>query len=131
MDGQRAQRSLTVDRDETLLRIASMTGDLEAIAIASAGSNVDDEHDPEGSTLAFERAQLAALLTQARTHLGDVEAALARLPRLEYGRCERCGGQISEERLAALPAARVCISCASRWAFGQFGPGCRRAAPGS
>ena len=40
-------------------------------------SNADDEHDPEGATIAFERQQVVALLEQARRRLADVEAALA------------------------------------------------------
>ena len=91
-----------------------MNTDLEAIADASAGSNIDDEHDPEGSTVAFERAQSLALLARTQNHLADIDAALLRLTKLEYGRCERCGEAINEERLAALPTARLCISCARR-----------------
>jgi DnaK suppressor protein len=30
------------------------------VAAAAVGSNIDDEHDPEGPTIAFEREQLAA-----------------------------------------------------------------------
>ena len=30
-----------------------------------------------------------------------------------YGRCESCGNQIAEARLEAMPAARLCIDCAS------------------
>ena len=71
--------ALAEDRAETVLRIASMTVDLESIALASTGSNIDDEHDPEGATVAFERAQLVAMLSRMRAHLGDVDAALARL----------------------------------------------------
>ena len=87
-----------------------MTSDLQAMATASAGSNIDDEHDPEGSTVAFERAQLLAALARTQSHLAEVDAALQRLSTLEYGRCERCGDLISQERLAALPAIRVCIA---------------------
>jgi DnaK suppressor protein len=53
MDVSIAAQSLERDRDETLLRIASMTADLEAMRLASVDSNIDDEHDPEGSTVAF------------------------------------------------------------------------------
>ena len=89
-----------------------MTADLHAMAMASAGSNIDDEHDPEGSTVAFERAQLLAALARTQSHLAEVDAALHRLSTLEYGRCERCGNLIAKERLAALPVTRVCIACA-------------------
>jgi RNA polymerase-binding transcription factor DksA len=71
----------------------------------------DDEHDPEGATLAFERAQTAALLSQARAHLGDLEEAMERLRAGTFGRCERCGDEIVLERLMARPTAQRCVEC--------------------
>ena len=80
---------------------------------ASQASNADDEHDPEGATIAFERQQVVALLEQAQRRLADVDAALARREAGDYGICEVCGEPIAAERLAARPAARTCIRCAT------------------
>ena len=113
MDLASARARLAADRDATVARIQVMTADLAAVAAASAGSNLDDEHDPEGSTVAFEREQLAALRSAAQQHLDEIDAALARLDAGSYGRCLQCGQPISDERLAALPAARLCVTCAS------------------
>ena len=44
---------------------ATLARDLEALFAASRDSNADDEHDPEGATIGFERAQLTALLAAA------------------------------------------------------------------
>ena len=74
----------------------------------------DDEHDPEGATIAFERAQLAGLLESAGDHLASLDDALDRLREGRYGTCEVCGRPIDPARLAARPAARTCITCASR-----------------
>ena len=79
---------------------------------ASRASNADDEHDPEGATIAFERQQVAALLESARRRLADVDAALARRAEGRYGICEGCGRPIAPERLAVRPSARTCIDCA-------------------
>jgi DnaK suppressor protein len=93
-------------------QIEALTSEFEDMVAAAASSNIDDEHDPEGATIAFERQQIAALLEQARRRLGDIEAALARREAGDYGRCETCGRPIGAERLAARPAARTCIDCA-------------------
>ncbi len=74
----------------------------------------DDEHDPEGATIAFERAQIEALIDQSRQQLLELDEALARLERGGYGVCEGCGQPIAAERLEARPTARTCISCAAR-----------------
>src|SRR5688500_5811354 len=99
-------------RTETLAQIDALTREFDEVVAASRTSNADDEHDPEGATIAFERQQVAALLEQARRRLADVEAALARREAGEYGLCESCGRPIAPERLAARPAARTCIDCA-------------------
>lgn len=101
------------ERQETLHRLASLTEDFDEVVAASRGSNADDEHDPEGATIAFERSQLGALAQQTRNHLVETDAAIARVADGTYGVCERCGQPIGEDRLHARPVARTCIQCAS------------------
>ncbi len=72
----------------------------------------DDEHDPEGHTIAWERQQVAALLDETRTALTDIEAAEQRLDNGLYGTCTTCGLEIPVERLDALPATPACVNCA-------------------
>ncbi|GAA1799833.1 DnaK-like suppressor protein [Planosporangium flavigriseum] len=91
---------------------ATLAESLDALFTASRDSNADDEHDPEGATIGFERAQLAALLATARERIAEVDDALRRVDTATYGICERCGQPIAEERLAARPFARCCIACA-------------------
>ncbi|RKN37969.1 TraR/DksA family transcriptional regulator [Micromonospora endolithica] len=91
---------------------ATLARDLEALFLASRDSNADDEHDPEGATIGFERAQLTALLAGARERIADVDDALRRVDAATYGVCERCGRPIGDERLAARPFARFCMACA-------------------
>jgi RNA polymerase-binding transcription factor len=82
--------------------------------IASASSTTgDDEHDPEGATIGFERAQAQASVDRAVTRLAEVDAALARQDQGAYGSCAVCGRPIGAERLAARPATDRCIACAS------------------
>jgi len=94
-------------------RLADLTGDYAGIVEASRDSNADDEHDPEGSTIAFERSQVGTLVRDARHQLAEIDAALDRLAAGTYGACERCGRQIPADRLEARPVARLCVGCAS------------------
>jgi DnaK suppressor protein len=43
-----------------------------------------------------------------------VRRALAKLDEGSYGRCDRCGGPIGQERLEALPWAAQCVGCRAR-----------------
>jgi RNA polymerase-binding protein DksA len=103
---------LAEERAAALTQIEALTREFDGFVAASQSSNADDEHDPEGATIAFERQQVVALLEQARRRLSDVDAALVRRDAGEYGICETCGRPIAAERLAARPAARTCIDCA-------------------
>ncbi|WP_035919026.1 TraR/DksA family transcriptional regulator [Knoellia sinensis] len=99
------------ERLATLERLANLTDDFDRFVDASRDSNADDEHDPEGATIAFERSQVDALIQQARTQLVEIDAALERLATGTYGICERCGAPIPAARLEARPTARTCVTC--------------------
>ena len=111
-DGVGGGDALLDERAAALAQIEALGREFDEVVAASQSSNADDEHDPEGATIAFERQQVVALLEQARRRLADVEAALARRASGDYGICETCGRPIAPERLAARPAARTCIDCA-------------------
>ncbi len=101
--------------DAELERAEARSADLhrELAAIAESTAEVpDDEHDAEGSTVAYERARVQALLAQAERAHTDLVAARDRLAEGTYRRCEGCGREIPAERLAALPATRRCVTCA-------------------
>jgi len=90
-------------------RISRLADDMAALLEASRDSNADDEHDPEGQTIAYERSQLSAVTGQARNHLREVEAALERLSAGTYGVCEVCRRPIDAARLDARATARTCV----------------------
>jgi RNA polymerase-binding protein DksA len=95
-------------------RVAALEHDLRELFEASRSSNADDEHDPEGATIAFERAQLTAIRDAARRHLVELGVALQRYEDGTYGQCERCSRPIPVARLVARPTALTCVDCASR-----------------
>ena len=109
-----ATARLEAERERVLAQLAGLRADFAGIVEAVKASNADDEHDPEGSTIAFERSQVGAHIDQAQEHLSAVEAALDRVRAGTYGTCERCGAAIPEERLEARPTATTCVACASR-----------------
>src|SRR4051795_434621 len=96
-------------RADELERIAGLRREFAEVVEASEANVGDDEHDPEGSTIAYERTQIAALVRQAEQHLTEIDAALQRIAAGTYGRCEVCGQQIPGARLEARPTARTCV----------------------
>jgi DnaK suppressor protein len=113
MDETAVRETLTAERAAVLARLRAMALDFDDIVADSQHANGDDEHDPEGSTIAYERAQVSALIAEAQSSLDAVDQAFARLSAGCYSKCEGCGGPISPERQRALPTCRTCIECAA------------------
>lgn len=99
-------------RIATVRRAASLVSSFDSIVEAATDVATDDEHDPEGHTIAWERQQIAALLDETHATLADIEAAEQRLDEDRYGICTSCGSEIAAARLDALPATPTCVNCA-------------------
>jgi DnaK suppressor protein len=101
-------------RAEVAARVAALAARVDELAEQQALTTHDDEHDPEGVTIAVERAQLLGLVAGARDELAVLDRAAARLAAGTYGPCLECGSAIPEIRLEALPGAETCLDCAGR-----------------
>jgi DnaK suppressor protein len=109
------QESLSAQRSALVAQAGQLRADLAGIMAASEGANADDEHDPEGATIAFERAQTAALLTRTEHRIGELDRALERLAAGTYGTCTVCGRPVGGgPRAARPPATTTCIDCAGQ-----------------
>jgi len=81
-----------------------------------AGGNLSSMpiHMADLGTDAFEQENTLNLLQNEEQVLADIAAALERLEKGTFGRCEECGGEIPEARLRVLPYARFCVECARK-----------------
>ena len=113
MEPEEVRAALEHEHSATVAQRAQLGRDLDEILAAAADVATDDEHDPEGATIAYERERTKALIQQADGHLGEVMRALERLEAGDYGNCIRCGREIASERLQARPMVRTCIDCAT------------------
>ncbi|MGH1488597.1 MAG: TraR/DksA family transcriptional regulator [Acidimicrobiales bacterium] len=100
-------------RVATARRSESLMSSFDGIVEAASDVATDDEHDPEGHTIAWERQQIVGLLDEMTATLADIEAAEQRLDTGLYGTCTTCGLEIAAPRLEALPATPTCVNCAS------------------
>lgn len=65
----------------------------------------------DSSAIQKDRDSLRALVEQARTHHTKALAAFHRQESGTYGICQTCGGEITSERLEAIPEATTCRNC--------------------
>lgn len=103
---------LLEERTRTETRLAGLQRAFDEFVEGAEYVNTDDEHDPEGSTIAYERAQVIALRDEAAARLQALDRALVALDAGEVDRCVDCGGPIGSERLLALPGVDTCVGCA-------------------
>jgi DnaK suppressor protein len=93
------------ERDRLLAQIRELGG----------GEKLDfDENFADSGQVTAERGEVEALSGQLSETLSDIEDALAKFDHGTYGECESCHRRIPEARLEAMPAARLCIECASQ-----------------
>jgi RNA polymerase-binding transcription factor DksA len=68
-------------------------------------------HMADAGTDAYEREKAFQFASNEGRLLLDLDEALRRLYRGEYGNCESCGNAIAKARLEAMPTARLCRDC--------------------
>ncbi len=100
------EKALIEQRDELRRRLSDRMTEV----------HIDREPDDEAALASdsSSKEMAVATLERERRTLAEIEAALLRMKKGEYGMCASCGEPIPEARLKALPWARVCVKCAER-----------------
>jgi RNA polymerase-binding transcription factor len=111
-DAQNVLTTVRAEQQRTARQVESLEGVVASIVEGSELTSTDDEHDPEGATIAYERAQAIALLRQAREDLDALVVTCMQLESTQVVVCSVCGRTIDLERVATLPTTRRCIRCA-------------------
>lgn len=70
-----------------------------------------DNHPADVGSELFEREKDIRFRDDARVLLRIIDKAIDRVRSGEYGACERCGKDIDEERLRAIPYTSLCSQC--------------------
>ena len=71
--------------------------------------NTEDEGDL--ATISHNKELLYNLHESDFQRLKSIQDALKRMDRGEFGQCVRCGEDINDKRLTAVPWATMCIDC--------------------
>ncbi len=103
--------------------VESLTANFDDLTEAADASPPDDEHDPEGHTIAFERSQLTGRRDSYLRTIVELNAAETRLDDPQSALCEVCATPIPHERRLAVPTTTRCVECAT---LGVNGIGRRR-----
>ena len=111
MPSEAALADLRAALDEERAQLRHQLADL---GFGDDGGLAYDQNFADSSQVTAERGEAEALGGKLKDTLGDVERALAKMDEGTFVVCERCGQPIAMARLEAMPAARLCINCASQ-----------------
>jgi len=107
MQPDQASQLLAAERTRLLHQLgelgASENGDL-------LGDLEFGESFADAAAITSERTEVLGLVDNLKRQLADVEEAIVKVKAGTYGRCEECGNEISEARLAARPMSRYCVN---------------------
>ncbi len=92
--------------------VDSLTANFDDLTEAADANPPDDEHDPEGHTIAFERSQLTGRRDSCLRAIAELAAAEIRLDDARSALCQGCGEPIPHERRLAVPTTTRCVECA-------------------
>jgi len=68
-------------------------------------------HMADVGTDTFERETELTIASAGSDTMKEIVEALERIENGTYGKCELCGNDITQNRLMAVPQARLCINC--------------------
>ena len=111
VDGDRFRRRLQDERG----RVASAIANLRHENSGSMADEVDEppggNHMADSASVTVDREMDYSLEENSEHMLHAIDAALERIAAGTYGVCQNCGRQIAEDRLEAIPYAKLCIEC--------------------
>jgi len=113
LDLQSVLATVEAEQERTARQVAWLEEIVATIVEGSELTSTDDEHDPEGATIAYERAQAIALLRQARADWDALVITRHQLNERGQVVCSVCRHEIDLERVAALPTTTRCVRCAA------------------
>ncbi|HKB05437.1 MAG TPA: TraR/DksA C4-type zinc finger protein [Gemmataceae bacterium] len=105
----RSQLLALLNRAEEVRSVLATETDRQAVA---ADGVVDPFRPAELHSRAAEEVVTTQLLGLEAGVEREVLAALERIDRGTFGKCERCGNAIPKGRLEAIPYTRTCVRCA-------------------
>ena len=104
------QKKKLIEQRNTIL--ASLSSQSEEMKRLMGSSESGDEADVASDVI--DRTLLDSLGAQDAQRLQLIDSTLERMNQGKYGLCLKCGKDIPQARLEAMPYAALCIECKSK-----------------
>lgn len=111
IDMTKTLKALTDERVNLLHQLAELGADRDGEF--TGGMDFGDAFADAGAATA-ERTETMGIVRNLKTHLDDIEAAIARINDGTYGVCSVCGKTIGDDRMAYRPTSGMCVDCKTK-----------------
>lgn len=110
------QRQRLLDlRDELVDSMSGMTRDTIRNAPEGSEASGSGQHQGDAGSDAYDRDFALSVLAKEQDALYEIEEALVRIRKGQYGICELSYRKIPQARLEAIPFARLTVECQAQW----------------
>lgn len=110
------QRQRLLDlRDELVDAMSGMTRDTIRNAPEGSEASGSGQHQGDAGSDAYDRDFALSVLAKEQDALYEIEQALQRIKKGNYGICEMSSRKIPQARLEAIPFARLTVECQAQW----------------
>ena len=99
------KQKLAALRNEIVRKLSNFRNESKEVETGSAQDLADKAES------SYTKEFLLSLSDAERDQLFQIDSALLRIERGEFGRCQTCQKEISKKRLNALPWTPLCIEC--------------------
>jgi DnaK suppressor protein len=113
-DRETLRQELIAERERLIREIEELDADLSESLEDSSEESPYDQHLAETAAVTLDREIDLTLEENARARIAQIDRALSKLDNGSYGRCDKCGKDIGEDRLKIAPFATLCIECKRR-----------------
>lgn len=112
-DRDRVEELLLREREQMLELLDQFQDNAQDMRERAGEMSLYRFHMADVGTETMEKEKEFLLASSEGRRLYEIDDALRRLYKTpeEFGKCERCGGWISMERLEVIPHARHCVEC--------------------
>ena len=110
------QRQKLLDlRDDLVDSMSGLTRDTIRNAPEGSEASGSSQHNGDAGSDVYDRDFALSVLAKEQDALHEIEQALRRIEAGTYGICEISSNKIHQDRLEAIPFARLTVECQTKW----------------
>ena len=114
-DLQKYKKLIEQEKQRVLEKLGMIEEEIEGLRSSGTGNQSYSNHMADIGSDVIETEQAYMHASKGASYLLALEDALKRIEKKAYGTCESCEAKIPPRRLEAYLAARLCVTCKSRF----------------